>query len=511
MQLHWRFIITARSRGRKTALFDTISDRVISYNHLLIGCFLIKDFIAHYPEKYFGIMLPPGAGSILSIIGSLMNGKVPVMINYSTGALENASYAQNKCYFKTIVTSRRMLDKLGLEPIEGMVYIEDWLAKITKIKKAGAFLRTKLPLPLIKKIVHYGGEDEVATILFTSGSEKEPKAVQLTHRNILHNIENIPKLSKFSSADIFITNLPYFHVFGLTVNLWLPIRLGAAIVGVPNPLDYKGICDAVKKYRITVMVGTPTFFWGYLKKAEKDTFASVRLAIAGADKLQPKISQAYLQKFNLTIYEGYGTTETSPVISTNTPAHNKPGSVGKPLPGVAVKITDIDTGKTLSVGQEGKILVKGDLVMKGYLHDLEETSLRIEDGWYDTGDIGLLDEDGFLWHRGRLMRFVKIGGEMVSLVKVEGLLEDIIPEGSVCCVVDVPNLEKGADIVACVTTEEIEKKEMHKYLRGKLPSIAVPKEFYVMDDLPLMPSGKVDFRTVTELCCRMRQQGRKKR
>jgi len=505
MQLQQMFLKSAKEMRGKIALYDTITEQEYSYEKLLLGSLLFKNLVSGYKSKYIGVMLPPGAGSILTILGTLMCGKIPVMINYSTGAMENAAYSQNKCYFKTIITSKKMLDKLGYEAIEGMVFVEDLLSGISGLQKLSALLRTKLSYSFLSKRIHRGSRDDVAIVLFTSGSEKEPKAVQLTHRNIMHNVTRVPEIVSLGSSDIFITNLPYFHVFGLTINLWIPLYLGASIVGVPNPLDYKTICEAIKRFRVTVMVGTPTFFWGYLKKAEKGTFSSIRLAIAGADKLQPRIRQVYLEKHNLTIYEGYGTTETSPVISTNLPDRDKPGSVGQPLPGVQVRITDIDTGRELSLGNEGKILIKGDLVMKGYLHDLEETSLRIREGWYDTGDVGVLDEDNYLWHRGRLKRFVKIGGEMVSLVKVEGLLENIIPEGSVCCVVDVPNLEKGADIVACVTTEAIDKKDMMRYLRDKLPPIAVPKEFYVMEELPMMSSGKVDFRQVENLCRQMRE------
>jgi len=503
------FLKSAKEMRGKTALYDTITEQAYSYDRLLLGSFLFKDLISKYRGNYIGVMLPPGAGSILTILGTLMCGKIPVMINYSTGAMENAVYAQNKCYFKTIITSKKMLEKLGYEAIEGMIFVEDILTGISGLKKLGALLKIKLSHSVLSKKIHRGDLDEVAIILFTSGSEKEPKAVQLTHRNIMHNVTTVPKIVYLSSNDIFITNLPYFHVFGLTINLWLPLYLGGSIVGVPNPLDYKNLCEAIKKYRVTVMVGTPTFFWGYLKKGEKGTFSSLRLAIAGADKLQPRIRQAYKEKHNLTLYEGYGTTETSPVISTNLPDRDRPGSVGQPLPGVQVRIIDIETGRELPRGSEGKILVKGDLVMKGYLHDLEETSFRIREGWYDTGDVGILDEDNYLWHRGRLKRFVKIGGEMVSLVKVESLLENIIPEEAVCCVVDVPNLEKGADIVACVTTESIDKKDMVKYLRDKLPPIAVPKEFYVMEELPMMSSGKVDFRQVEILCRQMRKAKKK--
>ncbi|MCK5119105.1 MAG: AMP-binding protein, partial [Candidatus Latescibacteria bacterium] len=193
-----------------------------------------------------------------------------------------------------------------------------------------------------------------------------------------------------------------------------------------------------------------------------------------------------------------GTTETSPVVSINSHEANRPGSIGKVLPGAQVKITDIQTGKELSAGQEGKILVKGDLVMKGYFDDLEETSLHIVDGWYDTGDMGVLDEEGFLWHRGRLRRFVKIGGEMVSLVRTESVLEELLPDDVSCCVVEVPDSLKGARIVAAVTAE-VDEKEMRKKLSEKLPPIAIPKRFVVFPELPKMGSGKVDFRTITRM------------
>jgi acyl-[acyl-carrier-protein]-phospholipid O-acyltransferase/long-chain-fatty-acid--[acyl-carrier-protein] ligase len=203
--------------------------------------------------------------------------------------------------------------------------------------------------------------------------------------------------------------------------------------------------------------------------------------------------------------EGYGATETSPVVSTNLPGANKPGSVGRVLPSVRVKIVDINSGETLPPGGEGTILVKGDLVMKGYFDDLEETSLRIKDGWYETGDMGVLDEEGYLWHRGRLKRFVKIGGEMVSLVRIESLLMGALPEGIDCCVVEVPDSLKGARIVAALT-QDINEKKILKLLAADLPSIALPKQFVVLDEFPKMGSGKIDFRTITEMV-RQKLQG----
>ena len=210
------------------------------------------------------------------------------------------------------------------------------------------------------------------------------------------------------------------------------------------------------------------------------------------------LRDGFQEKHGKVLLEGYGCTETSPVISANTPEENRPGSIGKAFPGVQVKITDMHSGDTLPPGQEGKIQVKGDLVMKGYYDDIEETSLRIEDGWYDTGDMGVQDKDGYLWHRGRLKRFVKIGGEMVSLVKSESVLEDILPDGVSCCIVEIPDPKKGARLAAAVT-QKVNDKEIIKKMAQKLPNISIPNQFIVFDELPKMGSGKIDFRTTTEM------------
>jgi acyl-[acyl-carrier-protein]-phospholipid O-acyltransferase/long-chain-fatty-acid--[acyl-carrier-protein] ligase len=248
------------------------------------------------------------------------------------------------------------------------------------------------------------------------------------------------------------------------------------------------------------MAGTPAFFLGYLKRSQPGDFSSVRIAVSGADKLTPHIFERFMKKHGLKILEGYGATETSPVISTNTLSEHRLGSIGKPIPGVEVKIVDRETDQPLPPEQEGKLLVRGALVMKGYLGDLEQTSLRIHNGWYDTGDIGKIDKDGFLWHCGRLKRFVKIGGEMISLVKVETVLEKYLPADAVCCVVDVPNPTKGADIVAALTTSEINTKKILKQMAKELPSIALPKQFHFIEDIPMMTSGKVNFREVEKIC-----------
>ncbi|MDD3049817.1 MAG: AMP-binding protein [Candidatus Cloacimonetes bacterium] len=500
MQLHQQFIRTAKTNKTRIAVYDQATGKDLTYNKMLIASIILARKFSAYREHYVGVMVPTSAGCMLTMLAILMNGKVPVMINYSTGARENALYAQDKCSFRTIITSKKLIEKLGIDPIRGMVFIEDIMKEVTIKDKLSAASISLLPTPILSKMFYSGSMEEDIVILFTSGSEKNPKTVQLSHKNINHQLININKILNLLPNEIFIANLPYFHVFGLTITFWLPIVFGFSIVAHANPLDYKAIVDSIKKYAVTIIVGTPTFYYGYLKKASKGDFSSLRVAISGADKLPDHLRDLYQKEHGVDLMEGYGTTETSPVISTNIGGSCRPGSVGKLLPNVKVRIVDRETGEDLPVGKEGKIIVKGDLVMTGYLGDLEETSLRVRNGWYDTGDMGVLDRDGYLWHRGRLRRFVKIGGEMVSLVKIENELEKLMPEDAICCVVDVPNPYKGADIIAAFTTKDINIKQLLKHLSKKLPSIAIPKEFFLIEDIPMMGSGKVNFREVEKIC-----------
>ncbi|MEE9169674.1 MAG: AMP-binding protein [bacterium] len=498
MLLHHRFVRTAKKFGKKLAFIDRNSNRRISYSRALIGSLILANKFKKYEEGFIGIMVPTSAGSALSVIGALMSGRIPVMINYSTGAEENAEYAKKKCNFRTIITSSALLEKIQCPQIEGMVCIEDIMESVTGMDKLMAAIRAKIPTPLLLRLMHKGDEDDDVVILFTSGSEKEPMAVQLTHRNIVSNIEGFSEAIGLTGEERILANLPYFHVFGFSINLWTPLYHGMTLITYANPIDYKKISEIVREDKPTMMVGTPSFFWGYLRKSEPGDFESIQLAVCGADKCPDALREGFLSKHGIVLYEGYGTTETSPVISSNLPDSNRPGSVGKVIPNVEVKIEKYETGEECKTGEVGKILVRGEHVMKGYLDDLEETSMRIRSGWYDTGDMGYLDEDGYLWHAGRLKRFVKIGGEMVSLVTVEDELERLLPDEVSCCIVDIPDALKGAKIVAAVT-QKIDETDIRKNLARNLPNIALPRQFVVIDELPKMGSGKIDFRATTEM------------
>lgn len=488
----------AKKHSGKLAIRDKTTGRDVTYSRALIGSLILSSKFKKYDKGFIGIMIPTSAGCALATVGALMSGRIPVMINYSTGAEENARYAQKKCKFTTIITSKALLEKIKCPVIDGMVMIEDIMAGVGTGEKIKAALITKLPVGVILSLIHKGDENDTAAILFTSGSEKDPKAVQLTHLNLSSNIESFGSYINITEKDIMLANLVFFHVFGLTVNLWVVFYYGMTMVCYANPLDFQTVSTIARDEKPTVMVGTPSFFWGYLQKSEPGDFKTLRLMVAGADKCPDALRDGYKEKHGVTLLEGYGATETSPVISVNSHEQNRPGSTGKVIPGVKVRIENFETGEDCKTREVGKIMVKGDLVMKGYYDDPELTAEALKDGWYNTGDMGYFDEDGYLFHAGRFKRFAKIGGEMVSLVKVENTLEKYLPAGLSCCVVEISDKKKGSTIIATVTGE-VNKTEILRHMMNDLPVIALPRQFIIIKELPMMGTGKIDFRKVTKI------------
>jgi acyl-[acyl-carrier-protein]-phospholipid O-acyltransferase/long-chain-fatty-acid--[acyl-carrier-protein] ligase len=458
---------------------------------------LARKFSANDPG-FLGIMLPNSAGSVLAVIASLLSGRIPVLINYSTGAAANCDFAQEKCGFKTIVTSKVLCAKIGCRPVDGMVFLEDLMQSISPIDRIRAALRAKLPTSILLRSLPRAAEDDTMVILFTSGSEKKPKAVPLTHRNIGANYESLLKAYAFNADDIFLANLPFFHSFGQTANLWAPLAAGATIVTYANPLEHKIICNIIREEKISIIAGTPTFLSGYLRNSAPGDFDSLRIIITGADKCPDSLRSGFLVKHQKVLFEAYGATETSPAISGNTPENSRPGSVGRPFEGVQVRVENNTTGRPCAAGEIGKIFVKGENVMRGYFRDDAQTAASFENGWYDTGDMGYIDPDGYLWHVGRLKRFLKIGGEMISLIRVEDVLERLLPPDTECCVVEVPDADRGARIVAAVT-RTLDEKLVLKEMADQLPKIALPSRFVVLPELAKTGNGKTDFRRITEI------------
>ncbi len=449
-------------------------------------------------SRMLGIMLPNSAGSVLAVLAALVAGRVPVMINYATGAEKNAAFAMRRCGLSTIITSGRFLEKVECSRLDGMVYLEDIAESLTRSDKLKAALLAFVPTPLAGGAVHRCDENDAAAIIFTSGSEGDPKPVVLTHRNICFEVDAMAEVFHLEENDSMLANLPFFHVFGLTVNLFIPATRGLTMATHVTPLDYSAICKTIREEGLTIAAATPAFWWGYLRASRVGDFETLRIAVAGADKCPESLRTECEEQHGVALREGYGATETSPVISANRDGADRPGSVGRPLPGVEVRIESIETGEDCAAGETGRILVKGDLVMKEYLDDAEATTRAVRAGWYDTGDLGYLDEDGFIWLSGRLTRCVKVGGEMVSLWRVEEVLDRFLPPGVACCVVAVDDERRGARIAAVVTSE-VDEREVVRRMATELPRMAIPKTFVRVDEIPMLGSSKVDFRAARRL------------
>lgn len=503
--LQHRFLDSARQSPNKVAFIDRTTGRDITFKQARIAGLILARRFSKLERGRIGIMLPTSGGGALAVLGSVMAGLTPVMINYSTGAKKNCRYAQHQCDFHTIITTRGLLEKTGCPQLPEMLFIEDILATLKPFEQALAFAKTQLPDVLLKRLVGPVDLEQPAVILFTSGSEKDPKVVQLTQRNILSNIDSFCTHMDIYGMDRLLAVLPYFHVFGLTINLWTPLCLGMTSITYANPLEFKTVAQIIRETKPELLVGTPVFLEGYVRQSAAGDFSSIKLAVSGADKCPDSLRQLFREKHGLEIHEGYGATETSPVISANPRDDNRPGSIGRVIPGTEVKILSYETGEECAPGETGKILVRGDGVMNGYLNDVEESSLKLKSGWYDTGDLGYMDADGFLYHKGRLKRFVKIGGEMVSLVAVEECLNEVTDMDCECCVVELPDAKRGSKIVA-VTSKEVDSSKTNKRLADELPNIALPRKYVTVSSFPRMGSGKTDFRGLTDYVWKLEQK-----
>jgi acyl-[acyl-carrier-protein]-phospholipid O-acyltransferase/long-chain-fatty-acid--[acyl-carrier-protein] ligase len=327
----------------------------------------------------------------------------------------------------------------------------------------------------------------------------------LSHHNVLSNIEGFAQLFWVTRQDRMMGVLPFFHSFGFTGTLWFPLISGFGVAYHPNPLDAKTIGELVAKYKATIIISTPTFYAAYIRRIPPEQFASLRYAIVGAEKLRAPLAKDFKEKYGRDLLEGYGCTETAPVIAVNIPdveessAHQtglKPGTVGHPIPGVAAKIMDAETGAPLLSGQEGLLLVKGPNRMLGYLNAPELTKEVFRDGWYVTGDIASIDEDGFIRITDRLSRFSKIGGEMVPHIKVEEAINKIIGDQS-CVVVSVPDQQKGERLVVLYAHKKIAPEELWaKMNESDLPKLWLPRRdsLFLVDEIPLLGTGKVDLK-----------------
>ncbi|MCS7045939.1 MAG: AMP-binding protein [Gemmataceae bacterium] len=526
--VHRRFLRTAARRPFRSCILDANAAKPeLKYAEVLVGVKLLNKRLRPLlgAEPMVGVWLPPGAGAAMANICLAFLGKASVNLNYSaTSEINQAAIRQ--CGIKHILTSRLFTHKLPLDPGPGVefVYLDDFRKDITKWERLRSLLAVLL-LPAACQEWLLGlrrhRHDDLATIIFSSGSTGDPKGVMLTHANIAANCESVIQAIDPSSSDRILGILPFFHSFGYTVTLWLPLQIGASSVYHANPLQAREIGELCKKHRATIFLSTPTFLRTYIKRCEPDDFRTIRLLVCGAEKLPQAVAKEFHEKFGVMPLEGYGCTELSPVVSVNVPdwqegnrrqVGNKPGTIGQPIPGVAARIMPRDGGAPLPPGVEGSLQVFGANVMKGYLGRDDLTRKKIIDGgWYITGDLAMFDEDGFITITGREERFAKVGGEMVPLEKVEEELHSVLKSAERMLVVTaVPDSKKGERLVVLHLPLPIGVHELWKGINERgLPNLYVPsqRDFYAVAELPILGSGKLDLKRCKQKAMELAGEG----
>jgi acyl-[acyl-carrier-protein]-phospholipid O-acyltransferase/long-chain-fatty-acid--[acyl-carrier-protein] ligase len=517
-ELRILFIKSAKKNIFKNAISDS-SGKSLSYFSLLSLSLSLKNIFSRdlADEDMVGVFLPPSVGAALANIALLFAGKIPVNLNYTAGD-ESLQSAISKCSIKTVVSSKKFLSEYPLPAGVKVNNIEDLIEGIAhraKLFYAGCslFLPVFLLQTLLKKTNHENG---LATVIFSSGSTSEPKGVMLSNQNIISNINGMNDVFQINKTDCMMGVLPFFHSFGFTATLWLPLISGIRSCFHYNPLDGQTIGKLVSKHRASLLITTPTFLSSYTRKCSKEQFKSLRLVGVGAEKLKDRIAQAFMEKFGISPMEGYGCTELSPVVSMNIPnvmtvdgeqVGSKAGTVGHPLPGISVKVVSPHDFQKLNPGQSGVILVKGPNVMLGYLGEEEKTKEVIKDGWYLTGDIGQVDEDGFITITDRISRFSKIAGEMVPHLKIEEEIHEILGVHERICVVTAIGDDSRGERLVVLLTVDFDHDQIIKSLSAKgFPNLWIPKRdsLFRIDKFPLLGSGKLDLVAVKELafkCC----------
>ena len=520
------WIDTVKRNGSEMSAADSTGISLSNYRMLAAAVAFSRRIKVQARQQNVGFLLPSASGSAIANMAALLLGKTLVNINF-TAPVDAQRAALKKAEVGTVYSARKFVDKLrnkGVDVdsvLEGVqvYYLEDLRNAIPRREFAGWLLAIRLlPTALLKRLICVRkAVDSPAAILFSSGSEGAPKGVVLSHRNILTNVKQMTEVMNVEDGDVMMGTLPPFHAFGLSVTQFMPLIEGMPVVFHPDPTDVVNIGRAIARYRATIFCGTATFLRLYTRnhRVKPLMLESLRLVVAGAEKLSPDVREAFKLKFNKEIYEGYGATETSPVASCNVPDQldpndfnvqlgNRAGTVGLPLPGTSFRIVDPDTLQELPTGEAGLVLVGGCQVMSGYLHDEQKTGeVTIERDnirWYKTGDKGYLDSDGFLTVVDRYSRFAKLGGEMVSLSAIEQAVRDALSEPELeVAAVNLPDAKKGEKVVLLLAADYTPEAVRQSMLSGNGNALMIPSEIYPVDEVPKLGSGKTDFAAVKRL------------
>jgi len=507
-----------KRRRFSTAVIDGMDHSTLSRAKLLGAAAAFSRYLGkQFPDQRVAIVLPASKGSMVANLAVTLAGKVPVDLNFTMGRSAN-QFCIERAELRVAISATAFIDRVKDFPWpERVVKLDELLPQLKSRILLWWMMAIFCPTPLLLRLLQIskkGGHTE-ASLLFTSGSTGDPKGAVLSHRNIVGNVSQFRELLDATRKDAILASLPFFHSFGATVTLWYPLIEGVRIVTYPTPLEVAKNAGLIEKYQLTLLLATPTFLRGYLRKAEPHQLKSLRLVITGAEKLPLDLAKAFEERFNLRVFEGYGLTETSPVVSVNLPEpkprspreqvqpSSRLGSVGKMAPGIAAEIREPETDRRLSLHETGMVWFRGVNIFEGYLHDEKRTAEVLYDAWLKTGDIGRFDEDGFLYIEGRLSRFSKIGGEMVPHEAIEQKIIELLGfagrDERVIAIMGVQDQAKGEALILLAAVD-IDLALLRDKLRDAgVPNLWIPKKICRVDAIPALASGKLNLQECQKL------------
>ena len=507
-----------KRRPFATAVIDGLDHSVLSQSKLLGAAAALSRFLRkEFRDERVAIVLPASKGSMLANLAVTLAGRIPVDLNFTIGRAANESCCK-RANLRVAISATPFIERVKDFPWpEQILKLDELMPRLKPQILFWWMMSILLPARLLLRLLQIprkGGHAE-ATLLFTSGTTGEPKGVVLSHRNIAGNVSQFRQLLDATKDDAILASLPFFHSFGSTVTLWYPLIEGVRIITYPNPLEAAKNAELIERYKLTLLLATPTFLRGYLRKVDPAHLRSLRLVITGAEKLPLDLAKNFEERFNQKVFEGYGLTETSPVVSVNLPEPQptKPGeqvqpssrlgSVGKMAPGIAAEIREPETDRKRSLHETGMLWLRGVNIFEGYLHDAERTADVLQDGWLKTGDIGRFDEDGFLYIEGRLSRFSKIGGEMVPHEAIENKIVDLLDlsgkDERLVAIVGVQDEAKGEALVL-LSAVDVDLAQLRKQLHESgISNLWIPKRVQRVESIPVLASGKLDLTKCKEL------------
>lgn len=485
--------------GSKEILWDANDDRKMTYDEVIRAAFALGHALKKITARgeHVGIMLPTGAAAVIAFFALHAFGRIPAMLNFTAGE-RSVLGALKLGQIKTVLTAKRFIEigKLHdlieeMRPACTLVHLDELREKLTLGDKLTALFGNKIP-GLFKARTK---PNEIGVILFTSGTEGDPKGVVLSHQNILANIEQVRCHIELFDTDIVFNPLPTFHCFGLTVGAILPMMVGVKEILYPSPLHVSIIPKKIRDSGATILLATDTFIGHYARQGDQGDLNSVRLAVCGAERVRDETRQLVRKKYNIEILEGYGVTEASPVAAANQIEANRPGTVGRLMPLMESRLEPVE-----GITNGARLFLKGPNVMAGYLsHETPGRVIPLADGWHDTGDVVTIDKHGYLAIKGRLKRFAKIGGEMVSLTVVENCATALWPD-NMHAAVAIPDARKGEQIVLVTDSKEVNRGDLHGWAHNHgVPELAVPRKIIHVDEVPLLGTGKTNYVAVQRI------------